>query len=156
MVVDALPFAGMLLGAYDVAGAKSAAAEMRHSILSESQDAYAQGEKSFVSTLVKSSEGRKLATAWAVASDKSVVAQAFYEDSTIDLRPKLQDIKTPVTILYPWDTSSGYSQPDTDAFYRQNFATLPNKKMVRIDGSYHFIMLDQLDKFLEQVDAFLK
>ena len=85
-----------------------------------------------------------------------MVAQAFYEDSTIDLRPKLQDIKTPVTILYPWDSSSPYSQPDTDAFYQQNFAALPNKKMVRIDGSYHFIMLDQPEKFLEQVDAFLK
>jgi pimeloyl-ACP methyl ester carboxylesterase len=156
MVVDALPFAGMLLGAYDVAGAKPAAAGMRDSILNESQDAYARGEKSFVSTLVKSPEGRKLATAWAVASDKSVVAQAFYEDSTIDLRPKLPDIKTPVTVLYPWDSSSPYSQSDTDAFYQQNFAALPKKTMVRIDGAYHFIMLDQPEKFLEQVDAFLK
>jgi pimeloyl-ACP methyl ester carboxylesterase len=156
MVVDALPFAGMLLGAYDVAGAKSAAAGMRDTILNESQDAYAQGEKSFVSTLVKSPEGRKLATAWAVASDKSVVAQAFYEDATLDLRPKLPDIKTPVTILYPWDKSSPYSQADTDGFYQQNYAALPNKKMVRIDNSYHFIMLDQPDAFLAQVDAFLK
>jgi pimeloyl-ACP methyl ester carboxylesterase len=156
MVVDALPFAGMLLGAYDVAGAKSAAAGMRDTILNESQDAYAQGEKSFVSTLVKSPEGRKLATAWAVASDKSVVAQAFYEDATLDLRPKLPDIKMPVTILYPWDKSSPYSQADTDGFYLQNYAALPNKKMVRIDSSYHFIMLDQPDAFLAQVDAFLK
>jgi pimeloyl-ACP methyl ester carboxylesterase len=156
MVVDALPFAGMLLGAYDVAGAKSAAAGMRDTILNESQDAYAQGEKSFVSTLVKSPEGRKLATAWAVASDKSVVAQAFYEDATLDLRPKLPDIKTPVTILYPWDKSSPYSQSDTDGFYQQNYAALLNKKMVRIDSSYHFIMLDQPDAFLAQVDAFLK
>jgi pimeloyl-ACP methyl ester carboxylesterase len=33
---------------------------------------------------------------------------------------------------------------------------LPNKTMVRIDGSFHFIMLDQPDVFAAQVDAFLK
>jgi pimeloyl-ACP methyl ester carboxylesterase len=85
-----------------------------------------------------------------------VVARAMYDVMTTDLRPKLGEIKIPVTMLYPWDASSGYAQSATDKLYQENFAALPNKTLVRIDGSYHFIMLDQPNKFAEQVERFLK
>lgn len=156
MIVDALPFSGMLFGATDLESAKTTAAKMRDNTLNESQADYAKGEERFIRILAKSPDARKLATAWAVASDKSVVARASYDDLTTDLRPKLGQIKTPVTIVYPWDATSGYTQPETDAFYQGNYAALPNQKMVRVDGAYHFIMLDQPEAFLAQVDVFLK
>ncbi len=156
MIVDALPFTGMLLGATDVDSAKKMAAGMRDNTLKESQDDYARDERQFIPILVKSPDGQKRATDWAVASDKSVVARATYEDMTMDLRPKLPDIKAPVTVLYPWDKSSPYSQSQTDWFYRQNYDGLPHGTFVRIDGAYHFIMLDQPAAFLVQVDKFLE
>jgi pimeloyl-ACP methyl ester carboxylesterase len=61
-----------------------------------------------------------------------------------------------VTILYPWDPLTGMPQAAFDGLYRESFAPLPNKTIVRIDGSFHFIMLDQPDVFAAQVDAFLK
>jgi pimeloyl-ACP methyl ester carboxylesterase len=156
MVVDALPFSGFLIGAMDVDSAKSIAAKIRENTLKESQDDYARGETNFIRRLVKSPDNRQLVSGWAVASDKAVVAQADYDDMVLDLRPQLAGIHIPITVVYPWDTSSPYSQADTDSFYQQNYAALPGVKMVRIDGSDHFIMLDQPEKFLEQVDAFLK
>jgi pimeloyl-ACP methyl ester carboxylesterase len=59
-------------------------------------------------------------------------------------------------MLYPWDAASGMPQAAADQVYQENFAALPNKTIVRIDGAYHFIMLDQPDAFAAQVDAFLK
>jgi len=156
MVVDSLPFYGVLLGMKDAVAAAPQAAAMRDSILAESQDDYAQGEKQFLPSLVKSPEGRKAAIAWAVGSDKSVVARAMYEDMTTDIRPKLHGIKLPVTVLYPWDSAAGFPQAAVDGLYQDSFAPLPNKTMVRIDGSFHFIMLDQPGLFAAQVDAFLK
>jgi pimeloyl-ACP methyl ester carboxylesterase len=156
MIVDSLPFFSALFGAKDAATAAPQAAAMRDSILAETQDAYAQSEKEFIPSLVKSPEGLKAATAWAIASDKSVVARAMYEDMTTDIRPKLREIKTPVTLLYPWDASTGMSQAAVDGLYQESFAPLPNKTIVRIDGSFHFIMLDQPDAFAAQVDTFLK
>lgn len=156
MIVDSLPFFGATFGAPDAAAAGPQAAGMRDTILSESQDAYAQGEKAFLPALVKSPDGLKSVIDWAIASDKSVVARAMYEDATTDLRPSLHAIQTPVTILYPWDASSGMPQSAVDAFYRQNFSALPHKELIRIDGSFHFIMLDQPDKFASLVGAFLK
>ncbi len=156
MVVDSLPFYSALFGAKDAAAAAPQAAAMRDSIIAESQEDYAQGEKQFLPSLVKSPEGRKLAIAWAVASDKSVVARAMYEDMTTDIRPKLHEIKLPVTVLYPWDSAAGFPQAAVDGLYQNSFASLPDKTMVRIDGSFHFIMLDQPVMFATQVDAFLK
>lgn len=155
MIVDALPFSGMMFGADDMKSAIKTGAELRDKTLKESQEHYARDEKKFLRILVKSPDGRELATQWAVTSDKSVVARATYDDMTTDLRPQLQYIKIPVTILYPWDSKSPYSQDQTDWFYRQNYAALPNKTFARIDNSYHFIMLDQPDAFLKQVDKFV-
>jgi pimeloyl-ACP methyl ester carboxylesterase len=156
MIVDSLPFFGVIFGMDDIAAAKPQATTMRDTILNETQDAYADGENAFLPSLVKSPEGLKAATKWAIASDKSVVARALYEDMTMDLRPKLKEIKTSVTMLYPWDSSTGMPQNVVDGMYRDNFAALPNKTLVRIDDSRHFIMLDQPTAFAKQVDTFLK
>ena len=147
MIVDSLPFFGVIFGMDDVAAAKEQAATMRDAMLNETQDAYAEGENAFLPSLVKSPEGLKAVTKWAVDSDKSVVARALYEDMTTDLRPKLKDIKTPVTMLYPFDSSTGMAQEAVDGLYKDNFAALPNKTLVRIDDSRHFIMLDQPEAF---------
>jgi pimeloyl-ACP methyl ester carboxylesterase len=80
----------------------------------------------------------------------------MYEDMTTDLRAELHKIKTPVTVLYPWDASSGFPHEATDKLYQENFTALPNKAIVCIDGSFHFIMLDQPEKFAAQVEIFLK
>jgi pimeloyl-ACP methyl ester carboxylesterase len=155
MIVDALPFTGLLIRANDVEESSKSAARMRDKTLKESQDDYDGDQERFLRILVRSPEGREVATEWAITSDKSVVARASYDDMTTDLRPQLQNIKIPVTVLYPWDSKSGYSKAVTDWFYRQNYAALPNRNFVRIDNSYHFIMLDQPEAFLKQVDKFL-
>jgi pimeloyl-ACP methyl ester carboxylesterase len=156
MVVDALPFFSVLMGATDSTNAAPIAAGMRDQILNGTKEEFAESEKLFLRSLVKSPEGLQAAIDWAIASDKSVVARAFYEVMTTDLRSKLSGIKTPVTILYPWDASTGYPQTATDSLYQNNFAPIPNKKMFRVDGSLHFIMFDQPEVFARQVDAFLK
>jgi pimeloyl-ACP methyl ester carboxylesterase len=156
MIVEALPFYGALFGAKDASAVAPQAAAMRDSILAQTQGDYAKNEAAFMRALVKSPDGYKLATKWAVASDKSVVARAMYEDTTTDLRPQLNKIKASVTILHAWDAMAGIPQAAADRLYEESYAALPNKKIVRIDDSFHFIMLDQPDKFAAEVDKFLK
>jgi len=156
MIVDSFPFLGVLTGAEDAAAAEPQAAARRDKILSETQEIYAQGERKFLTSLVKSPEGLKAATEWAIASDKAVVARVYYEVMTTDLRPKLSEIKTPVTVLYPWDPANRFAQADTDRLYQGSYASLPNKTLVRISNSRHFIMLDQPNVFAANVEKFLK
>jgi pimeloyl-ACP methyl ester carboxylesterase len=156
LVMDSLPFFSVLTGAENSSGAEPRAALLRDTMLNESQNDYAKGERQFLHALVKSPDGLNYASTWAAASDKSVVARVIYEDMTTDLRPKLSQIKTPVTILYPWDPSSGMTMGMVDGIYKDNFAALPNKKLVRIDHSYHFIMFDQPGALERQIETFLK
>ncbi|HTT98323.1 MAG TPA: alpha/beta hydrolase [Rhizomicrobium sp.] len=156
MIVDSLPFFSVLMGAQDVASAEPMAAKMRDGLLSASTDGFAQRQEATIDRLVKSPDGRKLALAWSLASDRSVAARAAYDAMTTDMRTELPKIAQPVTVLYPWDASSPFPQAATDGLYQSNYAALPHKTMQRIDGSYHFIMLDQPAAFAAAVDTFLK
>ena len=96
------------------------------------------------------------AIAATATSDKDVVARAFYEDMTTDARAKMSAITAPVTLLYPWDPTTPVPQATFDTLYTSAFATVPHVTVKRIDGSYHFIMIDQPAVFAHEVDAFLR
>ena len=156
MVVDSLPFFGVLMGAQDAAAVEPQAAKLRDGLIAAPADGYAKKEESVIATLVKSPEGRTKALAWALASDRSVAARAMYDDITTDFRGELPKITQPVAVLYAWDATTPFPQAAVDGLYQTSYAPLPNKTLKRIDGSYHFIMLDQPAAFASEVEAFLK
>ena len=129
---------------------------MGQAVIAGTQDAYAAAEPAQMARLIKSTgPDAQAAIAAASASDHRVVGQALIDDFTTDLRPRLAKIATPVTMLYPWDATSGIPQAGFDALYTAAFAPLPHKTVKRIDGSYHFIMIDQPAAFAGEVTAFL-
>ncbi len=95
------------------------------------------------------------ALAAAVASDHRVVGHATYDDLMTDLRARLSEVRAPVTVLYPWDAATGAPESAIDAFYTGAFAGLPGAKVHRVDGAFHFLMIDQPDAFAREVDGFL-
>ena len=157
MIVDALPYMGMMFGPQlTVAMVQPQATMMRNQLVNGTQEAYAAAEPAQMARLVKSHNAEaEAAIAAAAASDHRVVGQAIYDDLITDLRPDLAKITAPVTMLYPWDETSGAPQQVFDTLYTGAFASLPHGKVERIDGSYHFIMIDQPAVFLQKVDAFL-
>src|ERR1700682_1014546 len=94
MIVDSLPFFGMLFGpTATVENVTPRAIAMRDKILNESQAEYAASELQVMAGLVKSKGPEaQAAVAAAQASDHNVVARAIYEDFTTDLRPELANI----------------------------------------------------------------
>jgi pimeloyl-ACP methyl ester carboxylesterase len=85
------------------------------------------------------------------------MAQAMFEDLTTDLRPVLATIKTPATLLYPYDAKAvGPDSSKVDAVYSSAYSTMPNLTIHRIDASRHFIMYDQPAAFDAAVQTFLK
>ena len=43
-----------------------------------------------------------------------------------------------------------------DGMYSSAYAGLAGAKLVRIDGGFHFIQLDQPERFAKEVETFLK
>jgi len=158
LIVDSLPFYALVFApeaTVDVVTPQAAA--MRDQILAASPEVFAAMANQTAGLLVLNPDARKLVAARSIASDRTVMADAMYEDLTTDLRPKLAAIKTPTTLLYPFDASAvGPDSTKIDAVYTTAYSTMPNLKIHRIDDSRHFIMYDQPAAFDKAVQAFLK
>ncbi len=157
MVVDSLPFYAVVFSPQaTVEAVKPQAAAMRDMAEKSSPEAWAAGQARTMSRLVKSPAGLKAATEASIASNPSVTGRALYDDLTTDLRGDIAAIRTPTVMLYPWDEATGAPQAAYDALYTAAYAPMTSAKVKRIDGSLHFIMLDQPAAFAFEVEAFLR
>jgi pimeloyl-ACP methyl ester carboxylesterase len=157
MIVDSLPFYAVLFSpAATVETVKPQATVMRDAMTAMSPEVFAGQQALTMPRLVKSPEGLKAALDWSKASSQSVVARAMYDVLTTDMRGQLAAVTTPTTLLYPYDPVMGAPQASVDKTYADAYATLPKARLERIDGSFHFIMLDQPAAFAEAVERFLK
>ncbi|CAN5173761.1 alpha/beta hydrolase [soil metagenome] len=157
MVVDSLPFYPVVFSPQaTVEGIKPQAAAMRDMAEKSTPEQWAAGETRTMVRLVKSPVGLKAATEAAIASNPSVTGRALYDDLTTDLRGEIASINTPTVMLYPWDEATGAPQAAYDGLYTSAYAPMTSAKVKRIDGSLHFIMLDQPAAFAAEVESFLK
>ncbi|HXC94730.1 MAG TPA: alpha/beta hydrolase [Edaphobacter sp.] len=158
LIIDSLPFYALVFAPEATVDATTPqAAALRDQMLAASPEVFAAMVNQSAAFLVLNPEARKLVPANSIASDRTVITNAMYEDLTTDLRPRLAGIKTPATLLYPFDAS--VMGPDTtkiDTIYINAYNTMPNLKIHRIDDSRHFIMYDQPGAFDKAVQAFLK
>lgn len=157
LVVDALPFYSLLYGpTATVEAAKPFAEQARKQILSQPDAQFAAAQNQTMAMMAKTESIRPTLIDWSLRSDRRVMAQAMYDAMTDDARPLLSSIKAPVTVLYAWDESMGQPMELADGIFTGGYASLPTAKLKRIEGSYHFIMLDQPDVFAAETESFLK
>jgi pimeloyl-ACP methyl ester carboxylesterase len=157
LIVDALPFYALLINpGATVEQAKQMATMMRNQMMKQTDAQYAAGAPMVAARLAKSPPARASVAKWSAASDRTVVAKAMYEDTVTDARPRLPSIKTRTTVLYAFDAAMGIPQAAMDSMYSSAYRDLAGVDLKRVDESYHFIMLDQPDVFLREVDAFLR
>lgn len=156
MIVDALPFFGGMFGPQvTVASVEPQARAMRDQISAMDDASFAAQQNGGVARLVKAEDRRAEVVAWSVASDRATFAGAMYEVLTTDMRAEVAGIATPITVVYAYDAAMG-PEAMVDGLYRGQYAPAPNVSFVRVDGSYHFIMLDQPAAFQAAVAEFLR
>lgn len=144
ILVDSLPFFGAVFGAKDANAIAARAAAIRDHMKSETQVQYAaETARSFRSLIKSRNEAATAAERAAAASDHCIVAESMYEQLTTDVRQKIRSINKPVTIIYPFDNIYSDRKNVVDGFYRSQYSYLENASFVRVDGSRHFIMIDQ-------------
>ncbi len=146
LIVDSLPFYGMLMGPQTTAeNIAPQVAAMRDTIAGMTDDAWRTQQTANAARLASTPVGQAAIVADSMASDRSVVARALYEDATTDLRPLLPTIHTPLTVAYAVNDFA------TEAIYgqlmRSGYAGAPNVRLIPVAPSYHFIMLDQPERF---------
>lgn len=157
MVVDALPFFSVLINpAATATGIEPQAAVLRDRVASQTDAAFAASQPGVVAGLARTDPARALALAWSLASDRGVMARATYDVMTTDLRGELAAISVPVTVVYARGPAMGFFAGIVDQVYAANYGALPGVSLRRVDGAFHYLMLDQPDLFAAEVEVFLK
>lgn len=150
MVVDALPFYGAMMGpAATPDTVRPMAEQMRTMLVNGPAPTNAPPNMS------NSAEGQAKVLEWLKASDKAVVGQAMVEAATTDFTPHLPVLAARrVTVLYA--VPSPERAALTSGLYANAYAGLPSARLVPVEGSAHFIMLDQPERFVDEVRTFLR
>jgi pimeloyl-ACP methyl ester carboxylesterase len=157
LMVDTLPYYAVVFNPNaTVDTMRPQAQQIRDGMIAASDDAFAQQSAQSIHYMVINPDAAKRIGASSLASDRVVFATAMYEDLCTDLRPRIASIKTPTTLLYPYDATVAPDAAKIDAVYTSAYASMPNIKVHRIDASRHFIMYDQPAAFDAAVQAFLQ
>jgi pimeloyl-ACP methyl ester carboxylesterase len=156
MSVDSLPFFSALFGPQVTAEtARPFADQAAAGILATEPEAYRAQQGQTAIGLARDPATRAAMVEWSMNSDRQAMAAAIREVMTTDLRPGLAAMTTPVWAIYASDADGGAPAAGADAVWGREYAPLPGVRLIRVDGSRHFIMADQPAKFAELVDQFL-
>lgn len=157
MAVDSLPFFPVVMNAgATVETARPGAEFMKAQLANTPQAMFAATQATILQRMIKDDTTRAAIAVLAGKSNPKVVAQGMYDLMTIDLRPELAKIAVPFTVLYAFDESLGQPLASVDGLTQSSYANAKAARLIRIDASRHFIMLDQAEKFAAAVDEFLK
>jgi len=149
MIVDSLPFYGMLFGpTATVAMVEPQGKAMRDKLVaSYGKPADAAAAEMIAHQLALKPDSQAKVKAWAMAADPRVTGEAMYEDLTTDLRPDMEGFKTPITLVYP---------APGDALYHAAYGKAAKVTYVPVADAAHFVMLDQPQAFQDAIEAFAK
>lgn len=156
MIVDSLPFFGMLFGpTATTAMVQPQAATMRDQMMATyGKPANPAAADGIATSLALKPASRATVKAWMLVADPRVSGEAMYEDFQTDLRADMASIQTPMTIVYPWNDARP-TKPMADALYKGAYAAAPHMTYVDIGDAAHFVMLDQPEAFAKAVMAFV-
>lgn len=156
LIVDALPFfGGMQSPNATVASVEPGAAKMRDAMLASTATPTRDALLPTMRAMSKDKATQEMVADWGVLSDRTAVARAMYEDMTLDLRPGLAAIRTPILLIHPDNAPLGVPAGGMEKVYALVYAPAASVKTKVVANSQHFVMLDQPQAFAEALDGFL-
>ena len=156
MSVDSLPFFSALYGpTATVETARPFADQAATAILGADAATFRAQQAQTATGMSRDPATRSAMVEWSMVSDRRAMAAAIREVMTTDVRPGLAAMATPVWAIYAADADGGAPAAMADGLWAREYADLPGVQLVRVDGSRHFIMADQPERFAELADRFL-
>jgi N-formylmaleamate deformylase len=94
---------------------------------------------------------------WNLDSDPKAIGEAIYEILTTDLRGEVAAIRAPLFLIAAGkDATDPAARKELQARYEKQVSKVPHHKVVMAVNAKHFIMLDDPEWLLGQLDSFLR
>jgi pimeloyl-ACP methyl ester carboxylesterase len=157
LVVDMFPFMGAMFGPPGATAdsVRPIADQIRSQMMAAPPGTATPMVEQMLASMVRTESARPQMMQYARASTRSTVANAFHELIVTDLRPELANIRAPLTVLYVIPPNAPVPPEQYDQFMRASYASVPSARLVKIENSYHFIMVDAFEPFMMEVERFL-
>ncbi|MCK9407768.1 MAG: alpha/beta hydrolase [Bacteriovoracaceae bacterium] len=150
IVVDALPCLAAMMNPAFKAKNNIDCSEIVQQMSSASEEQFYQMQKLTISHLVADTSKQKEVLRWSLTSDRQTVARMYCDFSNTDLREQINTITCPSLILL--ESYFKNMQPSIQEQYRN----LQTAEIKYADKGLHFIMYDDTEWYLNQIDYFLK
>ncbi len=148
VVVDSAPFFARLFNpAITEAQAAAYAAGMSAQMAAAPREQFLAMSRQGLPVQSITADGQARVMGWMEAADQAVVSQAMGEVMGADFSPVLPQVTVPVTVMFAWSEGSPMSADQLESVYANQYAGLADVDLMRVDGSRHFIMLDQPEVF---------
>ena len=153
VIVDAVPCFGPETGP-DAAAANVArrADRMRKEMAAQTPEQTTRGIDAAARAMVSGDANFEKLKAWGRTSDHATIAEALAELHTIDIRPDLPRVHSPVLVMASGRPTSEIAENR----FRSQYTGLAGYKFVMFEKARHFIMLDDPEGFLRTMDDSLK
>jgi pimeloyl-ACP methyl ester carboxylesterase len=107
-------------------------------------------------TMMTAPEYVARATEWGLRSDKTAVADAYYELLVTDLRPGLGKIASPALVMGSWAGMKQFAtREQIEETFRKQYAGLADVRVVLSENGKHFLMYDDPAWMFGEMEAFL-
>jgi pimeloyl-ACP methyl ester carboxylesterase len=104
-----------------------------------------------IPTMTQSDSARGVLLRHAKASHRPTMGNAMHELMVTDLRPELSRITIPMVVLYVLPQGVPVSAEQFDSGMRESFANAPQARLVRVDSSNHYILIDQPGRLVAEI-----
>ncbi|WP_323762880.1 alpha/beta hydrolase [Maricaulis sp.] len=144
VVVDSAPFFARLFNpAITEAQAAAYAAGVSAQMAAAPREQFLAMSRQGLPVQSITADGQARVMAWMELADQAVVSQAMGEVMGADFSSVLPQVSVPVTVMYAWSEGAPVSADQLESVYANQYAGLAAVELQRIEGSRHFIMLDQ-------------
>ncbi len=115
-----------------------------------------KGGDAYLLKLVSDTNRVKEIEVWDVASDFKSAVLMDAEADTVDMRQSVAHLQEPVLVLGSWVSWDYKSKSEAEKDYAEEWKNAKNVTIIFSEKGRHFLMYDDLDWMLAQMDAFLK
>jgi len=109
-----------------------------------------------VPTMTRSDSAGAVLLRYARASHRATVGNAMHELIITDLRPELSRITVPLVVLYVKPVGVPLSAEQIDSGMKASYANARTARLVRIDDSNHYIMIDQPGRVVAEIRSLME
>ncbi len=152
IIVDSLPFlAEMMMPGMTAEQAASGAEMLAAQMKTMPRTVFDAQQKQGAFRMAKTKAFHETLTQWSKSSDQNQIADVMAELLGADIRDDLSRIKAEITVLVAYDPMMGVKKEAITKIYENQYAGAPNHKIIVIEDSFHFIMVDQKEAFIAHV-----